>query len=188
MTGRHRGRCLLIGMAICLLDACSTSGWDDDSGPALPSAEDTMNQCLAQAAPHARPLADTGHLSLNLSRQEWSRYVGCTLARNMRVARDSVADNPEATVSIHLAADGAVTSIDLPQSSGNPAWDKAVQRAIAAASPLPRAPATLQASRVDMQFRPHPEATGIGGSTGLTAESHWTVRHCTTVGGVSACN
>ncbi|MFL9869099.1 energy transducer TonB [Paraburkholderia fungorum] len=172
--------------SLCLLAACTTTRSESENGPPLPSAADVSSRCLARAAASGEPTPTPDQLTA----LQWRRYVGCALASNLLVESGSVADNPEAIISIRLNADGSVDSIAPLRSSGNQAWDTAVQRAIAAVSPLPAAPAQHDLSRIDLHFRPQPRGPGIGGSagiTGLTGESHWSIRHCTTVDGVTAC-
>jgi colicin import membrane protein len=54
------------------------------------------------------------------------------------VFTDSVNGNPIATVEVHCASDGTITSRKLVRSSGNGAWDDAVLRAIDKTETLPR--------------------------------------------------
>lgn len=174
---------------LCLLAACTTASPEGENAPTLPSAVEVSSRCLARAADSGEPAPARDQLT----GLQWRRYVGCALASNLLVESGSVADNPEAIISIRLNADGSVNSIAPLRSSGNQSWDSAVQRAIAAVSPLPAAPAKHDFSRIDLHFRPQPRAPGISGIsgsagiTGLTGESHWSIRHCTTVDGVTAC-
>jgi colicin import membrane protein len=50
----------------------------------------------------------------------------------------NVDDNKAAVVAVSCAPDGTVLSVRLVSSSGNDGWDAAVQRAVDAASPMPR--------------------------------------------------
>ncbi|WP_166660585.1 TonB family protein [Paraburkholderia sediminicola] len=118
---------------------------------------------------------------------QWRRYVSCALTSNLFVDANGDLGNPEAIVSLRLNSDGSVDSVTLLHTSGNDAWDAAVQRAIVAASPLPPAPPNQKVSRVDFHFRPRPRPVGIGGSTGISGESHWSVVHCITVGRAGTC-
>ncbi|MFM0733948.1 TonB family protein [Paraburkholderia sediminicola] len=184
MNNNNRWLLALASFALCLLAACTT-GSPGENGPALPSAADVTSRCLARVAGTGEPPPTFDQLS----GVQWRRYVGCTLASNMSVDLRTVADNPEAIISIRLNADGSVHSVAPLRSSGNQSWDAAVQRAIAAASPLPAAPANHNFARVDLHFRPQHRPTGIGGSTGITDESHWEIRNCTTMRGVTTtCN
>jgi colicin import membrane protein len=54
------------------------------------------------------------------------------------VFADAVAGNPKAEVEIRVAPDGAIIGRRLVKSSGLPAWDEAVLRAIDKAESLPR--------------------------------------------------
>jgi TonB family protein len=183
MNNDNRWLPAFASFALCLLAACTTTGPQSENAPTLPSAADVTSRCLARAAGSGEPTPTLDHLT----GLQWHRYVGCALASNLSVDSRSVPDNPEAIVSIRLNADGSVDSVAPLHSSGNQAWDTAVQRAIAAASPLPAAPAKHDFSRVDLHFRPQRRPVGIGGSTGLTDESHWSVVHCTTVQHATAC-
>lgn len=51
---------------------------------------------------------------------------------------DSVVGNPTTVVKVQLAPDGALLSKQLVKSSGNPAWDTEVLRALDRSSPLPK--------------------------------------------------
>jgi colicin import membrane protein len=54
------------------------------------------------------------------------------------VFTDSVSGNPVATVEVRCAADGAIVSRKLVKSSGSPAWDESVLRAVDRTETLPR--------------------------------------------------
>ena len=54
------------------------------------------------------------------------------------VLTDDVAGNPLATVEVRLAPDGTIVGRKLVKSSGSPAWDEAVLRAIDRTEVLPR--------------------------------------------------
>jgi TonB family protein len=160
------------------------------STPELPSPQTVTSRCLARVAtPGFAPPAES-----TLSGTQWERYVSCRLASNMVVAATSVSGNPEAVVSMTLTASGAVDAVRLSRSSGNAAWDEAVERALGVAGPFPPAPSTLHVGRVEMRFRPGPPQPGveaIGGTNagvGLEGGSHWSVHHCTTIGSATACN
>ncbi|WP_186308521.1 TonB C-terminal domain-containing protein [Paraburkholderia sp. BCC1885] len=184
MTRNRRWLLAVVVSTVSWLAAC-TSGTPSANGePPLPSADEVTRRCLVRATANgaSRPALD------QLNAVQWRMYVGCALSSNLSVASTSVPDNPEGVVSIHFDSAGAVSSVGQLGSSGNPAWDAAIQRAIAAASPLPAIHASHEISRVDLHFRPQPQPRGIGGSTGLTGESHWSVHHCNTVGSATACD
>jgi TonB family protein len=128
--------------------------------------------------PHAVP-AD------RIAAAKWRRYVSCTLGSYMIVDLYNVPENPEGIVSIRLNPDGSIASISELHSSGNPAWDAAVQRAIAVASPLPAAPVNRPFTRVDMHFRPKPGVAA--GNAGISDTSHWSAKHCTLSGSLTTC-
>jgi TonB family protein len=173
----------LVPLTLSLLTACTADGPKNSSEVSLPSAGDVARRCLARAAGSGEPVP-----AMDLMNgPQWRRYVSCALTSNMFVHANSDVGNPEAIVSLRVNRDGSVGSATLLHPSGNPAWDAAVQRAIAAASPLPAAPGYQGISRVDLHFWPRHGPLGIGGSTGITGQSHWSVRHCTTVGGTTGC-
>jgi colicin import membrane protein len=66
--------------------------------------------------------------------------------------------NPEAVYTVSLLPGGTVTQVQLLRSSGVPAYDAAVERAILAAQPLPvpEDPALFQANfkNLLLNFRP----------------------------------
>jgi colicin import membrane protein len=69
--------------------------------------------------------------------------------------------NPEAVFQVSLFANGEVKSVTLMKSSGQPAYDEEVERAILKASPLPLPEEKEAASAfrgvITMKFRPYPE-------------------------------
>lgn len=67
---------------------------------------------------------------------------------------DQSPGNPEAVVEVEQLPTGEVTQIRLVKPSGNPGWDAAVQRAIQAASPLPKRKDGTVARRLELGFRP----------------------------------
>lgn len=179
MRTRPCGLLALLLFAASILSACAPYE------PPLPARETVTSRCEALAdavATHARAVpAD------RLDAMKWHRYVSCALASYMVVDSRDVQDNPEAVVSVRLNADGSVESASLLHPSGNDAWDAAVQRAIAAASPLPPAPAKRSLTRVDMHFRPKPGGNGTDGATGISDMTHWSVRHCRMSGSLTSC-
>lgn len=62
--------------------------------------------------------------------------------------------NPEALVRVDQLPTGEVVAVKLIQPSGTPAWDEAVQRAIWAASPLPKRKDGTVARVLELTFRP----------------------------------
>lgn len=149
-----------------------------------PNPQVLRNQCLARIQGGASvPLPEGA-----LTDAEWGRYVGCILSANMHVDLAQVPENPQAVVSMRVDSAGNVVAATLPQSSGNPAWDAAVQRAIKLSSPLPAAPATHRFARVDLHFQPRRQVMGMAGAPGLSGSSHWSIHHCVSNGNASVCN
>lgn len=62
--------------------------------------------------------------------------------------------NPTAVVAVRLAPDGSVLSMQLVKSSGNPAWDAAVQAAITKSDPLPKDTNGKAPASVNLRFSP----------------------------------
>jgi TonB family protein len=137
-------------LGVLLLCLAFTACADIDSDAPIPSPQTVQMRCVARIT---RP--DSSPPSLEtLNRPDWNRYVGCSLSSNLVVKHDDVLDNPEATVTIKFDPPGIVASVALTQSSGNPAWDRTVNRAIAAVTPLPPAHALVGVSRIEMHFVP----------------------------------
>ena len=67
---------------------------------------------------------------------------------------DRSATNPEAIVQVDQLPTGEVVAVKLIRASGTPAWDEAVQRAVWAASPLPKRKDGTVARVLELAFRP----------------------------------
>jgi colicin import membrane protein len=67
---------------------------------------------------------------------------------------DRSAANPEAIVQVDQLPTGEVVAVKLVRASGTPAWDEAVQRAVWAASPLPKRKDGTVARVLELAFRP----------------------------------
>ena len=70
------------------------------------------------------------------------------------VFTEDVAGNPTATVQVHALPDGTITSRKLLKSSGVPAWDEAVLRAIDKTEILPRDVDGRVPTPLNIEFRP----------------------------------
>ncbi|MGC2964955.1 TonB family protein [Paraburkholderia aspalathi] len=173
----------LIPLVLSLLTACTADVLANSNGRPIPSAHNIAKLCLAQAAGRGEPLLTVGELNA----LQWRHYVSCALSSNIFVDTYSDLGNPEAIVSLRFNPDGSVGSVALLHTSGNDVWDAAVQHAIVAASPLPPAPPNQNVSRIEFHLRPPHRPLGIGGGTGITGESHWSVKHCITVGSARTC-
>ncbi|MNJ01118.1 hypothetical protein D3C73_1606450 [compost metagenome] len=62
--------------------------------------------------------------------------------------------NPRAEVAVRTAPDGTIVSVRVTQSSGNPAWDQAVVRALHKTDTLPRDTDGRVPSSLTIGFRP----------------------------------
>ena len=173
----------LIPLVLALLAACTAEVPVNSNKPLIPLAGDVAKRCLVHAAGSGEPLLTLGEMNA----LQWRRYVSCALTSNLSVDANSDLGNPEAVVSLRLNPDGSVGSLTLLHTSGNDAWDAAVQRAIVAASPLPPAPSNQNVSGIEFHLRPPHRPLGIGDSTGIAGESHWSVKHCITVGSAHTC-
>lgn len=87
-------------------------------------AEAARQQMAAQAAAQARLMND----AIDRIRNHIRRFI---------VMPPDVAGNPQAEFEVSLIPTGEVLNVKLSRSSGNPAYDNAVERAIRKASPLP---------------------------------------------------
>jgi len=68
---------------------------------------------------------------------------------------DAVGGNPDAIFSVSLLPNGEVLTVRMKKSSGNKAYDEAVERAILGASPLPKPDdASLFQRQLELTFRP----------------------------------
>ena len=108
-------------------------------------ADAARKQMAAQAAAQSRLMADA------ISRI--SSHV-----RRFVVMRPDVVWNPQAEFEVFLIPTGEVLNVKLSRSSGNPAYDNAVERAIRKASPLPLPtdPALVGRFReLKLKFRPN---------------------------------
>jgi colicin import membrane protein len=75
--------------------------------------------------------------------------------RSNIILPQGIAGNPEAVFDVALLPTGEVLSVKQTRSSGNPAYDEAVYRAILKSSPLPKPdnPALFE-RRLELRFRP----------------------------------
>lgn len=191
-------RLLIVFPFIACLLALNGCASDDPTaaGPHVrPTPGQVMTRCLnAVAAQGFGPPTES-----TLSSWQWKRYVSCKLGSNMFVSQKKVPLDSDAVVSIRLASDGSIVSVKLLHSSGNDDLDDAVARAIDAASPLPSAPVALHLSRVDLHFHPvrvnpailqggTPAIGGTNAGVGIRDETHWRIKNCNGVAGVSECD
>ncbi|QGZ54166.1 energy transducer TonB [Paraburkholderia acidiphila] len=137
-------------MLMLVLGACASDDVTQVGPHVRPSPQLVMTRCLAAVAtPGFAPPTEA-----SLDSWQWKRYVNCKLGGNMRINPRKVPLDAEAIVSIRAASDGSIVSVTLLRSSGNDDLDEAVERGIAAASPLPPVPRALHIARIDMHFHP----------------------------------
>jgi colicin import membrane protein len=86
----------------------------------------------------------------------WTGRIRAKIRGNIPVAVvEEVKGNPEAIFDVTLLPTGEVLSVSRRKSSGNPAYDEAVERAILKSSPLPKPddPGLFQ-RRLELRFQP----------------------------------
>jgi colicin import membrane protein len=95
----------------------------------------------------------------NAAKSNHGEYIGLVVARvrpHVQVP-DNVSGNPKAVVEVTLLPSLEVRDVKLLQSSGNPAYDEAVQRAVWTAKTFPPLPSGAQFAdfrRLKLEFRP----------------------------------
>ncbi|WP_454743455.1 cell envelope integrity protein TolA [Cupriavidus necator] len=70
---------------------------------------------------------------------------------------EEISGNPAAVVAVQMAPDGSLLSARLARSSGNPAWDSAVLRAVSRSDPLPRDENGIAPASITITFKPKNE-------------------------------
>ena len=115
------------------------------------------SQLRAQAAREAQARAQQAAASAAHDKAEadWIDRIRSKIRSNVLVPQD-IQGNPEAVFDVVQLPTGEIIDVQLRKSSGVPAYDNAVQRAILKSSPLPR-PATpdLFQRSLRLRFRPH---------------------------------
>jgi len=100
---------------------------------AAAEAATLTQQAEAQAAASRRQAAVAGVVS------QYRDLISAKVRGNTRLP-ENLAGNPEVRIRVRLLPTGEVQSVQLTRSSGNPAYDDAVLRAIEKSSPLPLPP------------------------------------------------
>lgn len=188
-------RLLIVFPFLLALNGCASDDPPSAGSHAHLTPAQVMDRCLNAVAPpgFAPPTEAT------LGASQWRRYVSCKLGGNLTSNPRKVPHATEAVISIRLATDGSIVSVQQLHSSGNDEYDEDVRRAIDAATPLPAAPAALHLTRVDMHFHPAsidplvlqggaPAIGGTNAGVGISDETHWRIKNCNGVGGVSECD
>jgi colicin import membrane protein len=125
-------------------------------------AERTMREELAreQAAEQERQLREIAARAQASARDralgEWVGKIRSKIRGNIptQVVQD-VAGNPEAVFDVALLPTGEVLTVRMRKSSGNRAYDEAIERAILKSSPLPRPDQpSLFRRDLELKFRP----------------------------------
>ncbi|MBU6484093.1 MAG: cell envelope integrity protein TolA [Betaproteobacteria bacterium] len=115
------------------------------------------SQMRAEAEREAQARAEQAAASdaRNKAEADWIDRIRSKIRSNVIVPPD-IQGNPEAVFDVVQLPTGEIIDVQLRASSGVPAYDNAVQRAILKSSPLPK-PATpdLFERRLRLRFRPH---------------------------------
>ncbi|MHB8724995.1 MAG: cell envelope integrity protein TolA [Casimicrobiaceae bacterium] len=115
------------------------------------------SQMRAEAEREAQARAEQAAASdaRNKAEADWIDRIRSKIRSNVIVPPD-IQGNPEAVFDVVQLPTGEIIDVQLRTSSGVPAYDNAVQRAILKSSPLPK-PATpdLFERRLRLKFRPH---------------------------------
>lgn len=124
-----------------------------DAAAAEKRREENLRRMMAQAGDSAPNSTGTAARTAGPS----ASYAGRIKARILPniVFPDSVSGNPQATVEVKAAPDGTIVGRRLLKSSGVPAWDEAVLRAIDKTEILPRDTDGRVPSSLEISFRPH---------------------------------
>jgi hypothetical protein len=166
-----------------LLGCADNAAQITNNVPTMP-LEQVVSRCLSTVAPQGGPTPTQD----NLTESQWIGYVTCALGSNLRVDIGEVQENPQATVEILIDDDGSISSVKRFRTSGNAAWDRAVDISIRAAPALVSPPNPRHFSKLYVVFGPFLQGVGASGGATLTGQSHWSMHHCTTAGGATACN
>lgn len=86
----------------------------------------------------------------------WRNKISMKIRGNIPIqVLQEVTGNPEAVFDVALLPTGEVLTVRMRKSSGNKAYDQAVERAIQKSSPLPKPePASLFQRELELKFRP----------------------------------
>jgi colicin import membrane protein len=110
----------------------------------------------AQAEQEARMRAEHAAAGAARSRAEadWINRIRSRIRNNINLPAD-MSGNPEAVFDVVQLPTGEIIDVKLRKSSGVPAYDNAVQRAILKSSPLPKPPqADMFERSLELRFRP----------------------------------
>lgn len=109
---------------------------------------DTMNRELARETSQLRQAAQASRLAGEQSSMEadYQERIRSKIA-SMLILPENLTGNPKATYIVTVLPSGEVTQVRLVSSSGQPAYDAAVERAILKAVPFPLPPDKTVAAR-----------------------------------------
>ena len=104
---------------------------------AAKARDEQMRRIMGQAGASGGPQATGSALKASGPSPGYGSRVAARIKPNV-VFTDSVSGNAQAEIEVRTQPDGTITSRRLVKSSGNPAWDEAVLRAIDRTGSLPR--------------------------------------------------
>ncbi len=99
--------------------------------------DEQMRRIMGQAGATGGPQATGSAQKASGPSPGYGSRVAARIKPNV-VFTDAISGNPQAEIEVRTQPDGTITSHRLVKSSGNPAWDEAVLRAIDRTGSLPR--------------------------------------------------
>ncbi|MGH8802870.1 MAG: cell envelope integrity protein TolA, partial [Casimicrobiaceae bacterium] len=130
---------------------------DAERDARLRTQAETESRLREQAEQEAQARAQQAATATARSRAEadWIDRIRSRIRSNINLPPE-IAGNPEAVFDVVQLPTGEVLRVQMQQSSGIPAYDDAVQRAILKSSPLPPPPSPdLFQRELVLRFRPH---------------------------------
>ena len=130
---------------------------DAERDARLRKQAEAESQMRAQAEQEAQARAQQAATATARSRAEadWIDRIRSKIRSNVNLPPE-ISGNPEAIFDVVQLPTGEVLSVKMRKSSGIPAYDDAVQRAIMKSSPLPPPPSPdLFQRELELHFRPH---------------------------------
>lgn len=131
---------------------------DTEREARLRAQAEAESRLRAQAEQEARDRAQQAAAAAAASRAEadWIDRIRSKIRGNVTYLPPESAGNPEAVFDVVQLPTGEVLQVHMRKSSGIPAYDDAVQRAIMKSSPLPPPPSPdLFQRELVLRFRPH---------------------------------
>ena len=117
--------------------------------------EEQQLEAQAQERQMRELIARQQAAALSKALATWSDRIRAKVRSNIILTQD-IPGNPEAIFDVALLPNGEVLTVRKRKSSGNPAYDDAVERAIMKSSPLPL-PDDRSVFRRDLELKFHPQ-------------------------------